>query len=564
MKKNALLILLYLTFFSLYSQVKEKTNSTNFKTITGVVFSNSSLLKNTNIKVFGTARGTTTDAKGNFTIKVKNHEILQFSHVGYKPLKILIEKVTKSLRIELKELNSLLDEVTIKTKLHKIKPITFVRMGYGFINVRASSYLEGKDLNEASSSIATALMGKFSGLKVRKNKYGDEIVILRNNTAAIWDVDGLISTTAPDININQIKRIAILKSLAETTLYGSEGAGGVIIVQTISNSDPVRNINAPDNPFTNKNYYEKDALLYDNIEKGNLEYLKYFISTQSAVEAFKVYKNFAPEELLKKNFHIDMANYFYKKYPNKPYATLILKDLEKLRKNNPKTLKSIAYTYQKLNLHKEALRVYKNLMQLNPNHAQSFRDLANTYVHLNQYKNAWKSYKYYLHKGGLIGKNNIGEIIAFEMKALSQLKKEKSNIIDKLDFTDLGIDTHYDVRLVFEWNTTDAEFSFEFVNPNKQSYVINHTLYKNNDLIIDEKLKGYNSKQYIISPLSKGNWFVNVNYFGNKTPKPTFLKVTSYYNWGEKNQIEKIDLFELSIKNTKMQLLAIDSEKIRK
>jgi len=566
MKKIILLSLLCLNSLTNYSQVKEKENATNFRTIKGVVFSNSILLKNATIKVFGTSKGTTTDTKGNFSIIVKTNEILQISHIGYKSLKILIEKNTKSLNIELKEQNNTLDEITIKTKLHKIEPKTLIRMGHGFVNLRRSTYVEGKDLNEASPSIATALIGRISGLKVTRNSDGDEIVIIRNNTAAIWDVDGLISTAVPTINVNEVKRIVVLKSLFETTLYGSAGAGGVILVQTITNEDldPVKDINAKDNPFTNKNYYEKDAILYENTEKNNSDYLKQFAAAQNSLEVFNIYKNFSQKNLLIKNSHIDVATYFYEKYRNKYYATGVLKDLEKLRKNNSKSLKSIAYKYQELNLHKEALRVYKNLMRLNPTHEQSFRDLANAYIHLHQYKNAWKIYKYYLHKGYLLGKNNIGDIIAFEMKMLSQLKKEKSNIVDKLDFTGLGIDKSYDVRVVFEWNTTDAEFSLEFVNPNEQSYVIDHTLYDSNDLIIDEKLKGYNSKQYIINPLSKGNWIVNINYFGNKTRKPTFLKTTTYYNWGSTNQTENIALFKLNVKNSKIQLLSINSEDIKK
>ncbi|MDG2194774.1 MAG: hypothetical protein P8K77_08045, partial [Polaribacter sp.] len=239
---------------------------------------------------------------------------------------------------------------------------------------------------------------------------------------------------------------------------------------------------------------------------------------------------------------------------------LILKDLEKFDTKNPETLRSVAYKYQELNLHLDALLVYKKLMKIRPNHAQSYRDLANAYVHLKQYKNAWKIYAYYLKKGFSLEENPIGEMMTSEMKALYLLRKETASINDKLAFKNLDVDDTSDVRIVFEWNTSDAEFSFEFVNQNEQSYVIDHTLYESNDLIIDEKLKGYNSKQYIINPLSAGDWLVNLNYYGNKQNIPTYLKVTTYYDWGRIYQTENIEVFELSLENRKTQLLKINSK----
>jgi uncharacterized protein YfaP (DUF2135 family) len=166
---------------------------------------------------------------------------------------------------------------------------------------------------------------------------------------------------------------------------------------------------------------------------------------------------------------------------------------------------------------------------------------------------------YYLKKGFSLEKNAIGDMMISEMKALYLLRKEAANINDKLAFTNLDVDDTSDVRIVFEWNTSDAEFSFEFVNQNEQSYVIDHTLHESNDLIIDEKLKGYNSKQYIINPLSAGDWLVNLNYYGNKKNTPTFLKVTTYYNWGRFYQTETIKVFELELENRKKQLFKINS-----
>jgi hypothetical protein len=113
--------------------------------------------------------------------------------------------------------------------------------------------------------------------------------------------------------------------------------------------------------------------------------------------------------------------------------------------------------------------------------------------------------------------------------------------------------------LVFEWNTSEAEFILEFVNPNMQVYSIENSIDKNNDLILDQKKKGYTSKEIFIDTLGKGNWKVNATYLGNKQYKPTVFKVTSYYNWGRPNQSKKINVFEFTLQNVKMQLLKLNA-----
>ena len=213
-----------------------------------------------------------------------------------------------------------------------------------------------------------------------------------------------------------------------------------------------------------------------------------------------------------------------------------------------------------MNFIKKALEIYKTVMRLRPNYAQSFRDLANTYIHLKEYQNAWKIYKYYLHKGYKLEENAIGTIMYREMEALYMLKKEETQIKDIFERKEnSSSNISSDVRLVFEWNTSEAEFALEFVNPQQQSYVIEHSLAESNELILDEKIKGYSSKEFIIDKLKDGNWLVNINYLGNKKYIPTYLKLTVYYNWARTNQTEEIKVFKLTAKDLKINLLNLNT-----
>jgi uncharacterized protein YfaP (DUF2135 family) len=124
------------------------------------------------------------------------------------------------------------------------------------------------------------------------------------------------------------------------------------------------------------------------------------------------------------------------------------------------------------------------------------------------------------------------------------------------------IDFRNDMRLVFEWNTSEAEFDLEFVNPQKQVYTFEHSLENNQELINDEKQKGYSSKEFIIDDVKQGQWLVNLTYKGNKKPEPTYLKVTTYYYWSKPNQHKKIAVYKLDKEFEKIQLYRLNKQSL--
>jgi tetratricopeptide (TPR) repeat protein len=229
-------------------------------------------------------------------------------------------------------------------------------------------------------------------------------------------------------------------------------------------------------------------------------------------------------------------------------------DFEEFSKNNIEELKTIAFKYQELNEGRKALKIYKKIANLRPNHAQSYRDLANSYLELKDYKNAWKIYKYYFIKGLKIESNDIGDILNSEMILTYLQRKKDTSFTEVLKTIDANKVIKSDVRFVFEWNTSEAEFIWEFVNSNKQVYTEENSLNADSDLIINQKTKGYTSKEFLIEKLENSPWLINLTYLGNKQYKSTILKLTTYYNWGEVNQSKKVETFELNVENLKIQL----------
>jgi len=115
---------------------------------------------------------------------------------------------------------------------------------------------------------------------------------------------------------------------------------------------------------------------------------------------------------------------------------------------------------------------------------------------------------------------------------------------------------------VVEWNTSEAEFDLEFVAPDRRSYVFEHTLVANQDLINFEKTSGFSSKEFFIDDIGDGKWLMNLTYFGNKKTAPTYFKITLYYNWGKANQKQENLVFKLDNQREKLQLKRINKQSL--
>ena len=98
----------------------------------------------------------------------------------------------------------------------------------------------------ASQSLVDALSNRIPGARKITDRYGNKNLMLRGRQSfktagdeVLWDIDGIIYSNPPILNINQVKYVEVLKGLAATNKYGSEGAGGVIVVKTNVNPEQI-------------------------------------------------------------------------------------------------------------------------------------------------------------------------------------------------------------------------------------------------------------------------------------------------------------------------------------
>ena len=164
-------------------------------------------------------------------------------------------------------------------------------------------------------------------------------------------------------------------------------------------------------------------------------------------------------------------------------------------------------------------------------------------------------------KGKVTSEEGIGELMYNDMEWMYYRRSNQSKFKRKfVPVFKTSQEFERDVRMVFEWNTSEAEFELEFVSPDRRAYVFDHSLSTNSDLIVKEKKIGFSSKMFVVEDLGSGEWLVNLTYKGNKKPDPTFLKLTTYYNWGKPNEKRSVKVYKLEIEDQKASLFKLNKE----
>ena len=237
MKSCALCMTLCLTSASLPHIVKAdgsviENGVLQSSLIRGVVKdSNGDPLLGVNVIVKGSTIGAVTDIDGNFSFEAPAGSILVVSYIGFKSQEIKVKGNTP-LNIILKEDSEALDEVVV--------------VGYGVQKksdvTGALSSVKGDELTKLSiSRTDQALQGQMAGVMVQNSVAapGEEpnIIIrggnsLKGDNAPLVVIDGVLGGDLSLIDPNDITSIEVLKDASSTSIYGSRGANGVIMVTT--------------------------------------------------------------------------------------------------------------------------------------------------------------------------------------------------------------------------------------------------------------------------------------------------------------------------------------------
>lgn len=176
-----------------------------------------------------------TDGEGRYSISVTSGSTLSFNYLGYEKQDITITNQTV-LNVKLKESSNQLQEV--------------VAIGYQKVRksdvTGAISSVKASELNLSAPTVGQALVGKVAGVQVSQTSgapyAGTKIRVrgigsLNAGSDPLYVIDGYPAGNNVFVNPEDIETIDILKDAASAAIYGSRGAGGVVLITTKKGKD---------------------------------------------------------------------------------------------------------------------------------------------------------------------------------------------------------------------------------------------------------------------------------------------------------------------------------------
>lgn len=195
-----------------------------------------------------TAKSTTTDQSGHFTIEAAPNTVLSFSYVGHTNKEVNVDSLGAGASILLEPSDNALDAVVV-TALGVSKQKK--SLGYAVQEIKGSSISEAKETN-----VVNALAGKVAGVRVTNTQgdMGSSRIVIRGETSIagnnqpLFIVDDVpvdnsqlgaggsrdFRNAIADLNSEDIESVSVLKGPNAAALYGSRAAHGVVLIKTKS------------------------------------------------------------------------------------------------------------------------------------------------------------------------------------------------------------------------------------------------------------------------------------------------------------------------------------------
>ena len=236
--------------------------------ITGTVTANEdgTTIPGVSVVIKGSTRGTNTDAKGEYAISVPDRGArLVFSFVG-------------SVQQEVEVGNQSVINVKLVSDSRQLSEVVVTGTGVATTKAKLGIAVESvsaKDLPQTpTASIDQALQGKIAGAQItspngtpgaRANILLRGINTVNRGTAPIILVDGVqVTTDINSLDLSNIERVEVVQGAAAATIYGAQGANGVIQLFT------KRGKEGPLRISVSNSYAQNSILNVGNLRKADL------------------------------------------------------------------------------------------------------------------------------------------------------------------------------------------------------------------------------------------------------------------------------------------------------
>ena len=271
----------------------------------------------------------------------------------------------------------------------------------------------------------------------------------------------------------------------------------------------------------------KIALNDYNPDTPYLKVMEYADPAKAVETYYKLKKEYGQTP----SFYVDVADYFFKK-GDAEQAILVVSNLAELSLEDAQLLRVLAYKLSAYKAYPEAVAISRKVVAIREEEPQSYRDLGLALAQAGEYQQAIETlYKVVERRWDqrfrdvqLIAMNEINNIVNTQ-------KGLRTSFIDKRLLKKEPVD----IRVVLTWDTDNSDMDLWVTDPEEERCYYGHRQTYLGGIISQDVTGGYGPEEFMLKKAPKGNYKIEVNYYGNRSQKqllPVSLRITFFTHYG--------------------------------
>ena len=271
----------------------------------------------------------------------------------------------------------------------------------------------------------------------------------------------------------------------------------------------------------------KIALNEYNPDTPYLKVMEYADPAKAVETYYKLKKEYGQTP----SFYVDVADYFFKKGDTEQ-AILVVSNLAELSLEDAQLLRVLAYKLSAYKAYPEAVSISREVVAIREEEPQSYRDLGLVLAQAGEYQQAIETLYKVVERRWDQRFRDVQLIVMNEINNIVNTQKGlRTSFIDKRLLKKEPVD----IRVVLTWDTDNSDMDLWVTDPEEERCFYGHRQTYLGGIISQDVTGGYGPEEFMLKKASKGNYKIEVNYYGNRSQKqllPVSLRITFFTHYG--------------------------------
>ena len=271
----------------------------------------------------------------------------------------------------------------------------------------------------------------------------------------------------------------------------------------------------------------KIALNDYNPDTPYLKVMEYADPAKAVETYYKLKKEYGQTP----SFYVDVADYFFKKGDTEQ-AILVVSNLAELSLEDAQLLRVLAYKLSAYKAYPEAVSISRKVVAIREEEPQSYRDLGLTLAQAGEYQQAIETLYKVVERPWDQRFRDVQLIVMNEINSIINTQKGlRTSFIDKRLLKKEPVD----IRVVLTWDTDNSDMDLWVTDPEEERCFYGHRETYLGGIISQDVTGGYGPEEFMLKKAPKGNYKIEVNYYGNRSQKqllPVSLRITFFTHYG--------------------------------